>query len=140
MTVRAGTAVLAVLALAAAALPAAAARRARVEGRVEDADGRPVGGATVTVTAADLPDVREERTTGRKGRFKLVLRHPQLVYRYRIEKTGYRVLEREIAGRATAERRHTFVLERDPSSGAREAGADSPAAAQAAEPRSFDNV
>lgn len=79
--------------LLAATTPAAAARKARLVGKVVDADGKPVEGVRITITSPQLPDFQEVRTTDAKGAFLVDFRKVGVTYIYRFEKPGFQVTE-----------------------------------------------
>ena len=79
--------------LLAAATPAAAARKARLVGKVVDSDGKPVEGVRVTVTSPQIPDFQEVRITDAKGAFLVDFRKVGVTYVYRFEKPGYQLTE-----------------------------------------------
>jgi tetratricopeptide (TPR) repeat protein len=70
-----------------------AARKARVIGKIIDADGKPIQGVAVTATSPDIPSFKEVRTTDKKGVFIVDFEQVDVTYQYRFEKVGYQLLE-----------------------------------------------
>ncbi len=83
-----------------AATPASAAKakkkanRSIVEGTVSDQEQNPLAGVAVTMTLADRPDFREERTTDAKGRFEVEFAiEASAAAHFRFEKAGFEPYE-----------------------------------------------
>jgi len=82
--------------LAAAALGAAAAyavAQARLHGSIKDEQGRPVAGAKITVSLADVPSFKVEEVSDEKGNYALTLIDATRTYTYRFEKEGFQTME-----------------------------------------------
>ena len=87
---------IAALTLAAAALGAAAAyavAQARLHGSIKDEQGRPVAGAKITVSLADVPSFKVEEVSDEKGNYALTLIDATRTYTYRFEKEGFQTME-----------------------------------------------
>ena len=84
-----------------------AEREGRLIGKVEDPDGKPIQGVTITATADELPGLRMVEETDKKGVFKLDFEERFVEYRLRFVKEGYLTLESEqdwqLEGTARAE-------------------------------------
>ncbi len=72
---------------------AAAERKARLRGRIVDANGEPIQGVSVTVTSPDIPNFSVAKETDRRGMFIVDYSRVNVTYVYRFEKTGYQPLE-----------------------------------------------
>ena len=86
------TALLLILICLAPAL-AFAQKKARLVGKVVDAEGKPIQGVTVTATSPDMPKYRDVVTTDKRGSFILDFRDIDVTYHYRFDKPGYQTLE-----------------------------------------------
>jgi tetratricopeptide (TPR) repeat protein len=81
----------AVAALAAFGLAAVltAGAQARLKGRVSDSAGKPIEGATITVTTPNLRTFKMTLKSDRKGEWGTILNDATMPYHVRIEKEGY---------------------------------------------------
>ena len=70
-----------------------AQRGGRLVGKLIDAEGKPIVGATVTATSPEIPSFREIRTTDKKGAFIIDFREVGVTYHYRFDKPGYASLD-----------------------------------------------
>ncbi len=70
-----------------------AQRKARLLGKVVDAEGKPVQGVTVTATSPDIPKYRDVVITDKRGAFILDFRDVDVTYHYRFDKPGYQALD-----------------------------------------------
>jgi tetratricopeptide (TPR) repeat protein len=70
-----------------------AERKGRLIGKILDEEGKPLPGVVVTVTAPEIPDLRETKTTDKKGLFVVNFSRINVTYHYRFDKTGYQTLE-----------------------------------------------
>ncbi len=73
-------------------VPVWAGNEGRLVGSVVDPAGDPIDGVQVTATGQGF-DVRQERTTNKKGKFTLLLLDATKDYLLRLEKDGYRTIE-----------------------------------------------
>ena len=81
----------AVIALAAFGLAAVltAGAQARLKGRVSDSAGKPIEGATITVTTPNLRTFKMTLKSDKKGEWGTILNDATMPYHVRIEKEGY---------------------------------------------------
>ena len=70
-----------------------AERKGRLIGKVVDEGGKALPGVVVTVTALEISDLRETKTTDKKGFFVVDFSRINVTYHYRFDKTGYQTLE-----------------------------------------------
>lgn len=90
---------------------AVAGSQARVKGVVVDGDGRPVAGATITLTSDELASFEKQETTDDKGGFKVMILDATKTYRFVIEAEGFLTAERTIkVGVGTMDNEETFTL------------------------------
>jgi tetratricopeptide (TPR) repeat protein len=80
-----------VLALAAFGLAAVlfAGAQARMKGKVVDSSGKPIEGATVTITTPNLRTFKMSLKSDKKGEWGTILNDATMPYHVRIEKEGY---------------------------------------------------
>jgi Tfp pilus assembly protein PilF len=85
----------AVAALAAFGLAAVltAGAQARLKGRVSDSAGKPIEGATITVTTPNLRTFKMTLKSDKKGEWGTILNDATMPYHVRIEKEGYGAAE-----------------------------------------------
>lgn len=83
-------------------MPTAAADEIEVRGRVEDPEGQSVGSVVVSVTGADGFQTQVECDA--RGRFRLTLPSAAAAYDFRLERDGYRVLQRTVRPTAIDDR------------------------------------
>ena len=72
---------------------ASAERRGRLIGKIVDAEGTPLEGVSVAVSAPAIPGFRETRVTDKKGVFTVDFRQIDVTYHYRFEKVGFMSME-----------------------------------------------
>jgi Tfp pilus assembly protein PilF len=102
---------LVVLTVAVAGL-AAAARVARLIGKVVDTDGKPIAGVTVTATSPAISDFSQVTTTDEKGIFKVDFERTGVVYHYEFEKAGFVTLRIDQDWTMQGTDRHEFKMAR----------------------------
>ncbi len=71
-----------------------AGTQARIAGRVTDTSGKPIAGATVTVSSVDVAAFEKVLTTDKEGEFKLLLLDATQRYKLRVEAPGFQSQER----------------------------------------------
>jgi len=121
------------LALSCLALPApaAAARVARLIGKVVDSEGKPLAGVRVTTTSTAVPDFNAVTETDNKGIFKVDFEKTDVVYVYQLEKAGLVPLRVEQKWTVEGTDRHEFKMTRTEAPQVGELAAGAPAAGEA---------
>lgn len=103
--------VILVVVLAVLAGTAAAGPQARVSGIVIGTDGAPIGGATITITSAELPKYKKELVTAADGEFKVLILDATKVYLFTVTAPGHIEYNQEIKVMVgTTDNEFTFEL------------------------------
>ncbi len=74
---------------------ALAGAQARILGTVKDGQGKPIEGATVTITTQSLGNFKVVLTTDKDGKWGTILNDSTFTYDYLFEKQGYLAVKRE---------------------------------------------
>lgn len=95
---------LALVAVAAVATNAWAIGEARLNGKVVDADGKPIQGVTVTVTALEGKNVKQSSTTNKNGDYAIFLVEGRFPFKLTVAKEGLATYEETIKLKLAPER------------------------------------
>lgn len=71
-----------------------AGAQARIEGHVADRDGKPIKGATVTITSQEVAGFKKVAETNAEGEFKVLILDATRSYLFKVEAEGYQAEER----------------------------------------------
>ena len=93
---------------------ALASGQARVSGTVVDTAGKPIAGATITVTCPEAPTFKKVLETEQNGGFRLLLLDATKSYDFHVEASGYAPYDHAIkVGIGTMDNEFTFTLQSD---------------------------
>ena len=97
-----------------AASIALASGQARVSGTVVDTTGKPIPGATITVTCAEAPTFKKVLEAEQNGGFRLLLLDATKSYDFHVQAAGYASYDHVIkVGIGTMDNEFTFTLQSD---------------------------
>jgi|APFre7841882724_1041349.scaffolds.fasta_scaffold30357_1 Tfp pilus assembly protein PilF len=97
-----------------AASVALASGQARVSGTVVDTTGKPIGGATITVTCPEAPTFKKVLEAEQNGGFRLLLLDATKSYNFHVQAAGYAPYDHVIkVGIGTMDNEFTFTLQSD---------------------------
>jgi tetratricopeptide (TPR) repeat protein len=83
---------------------------ARIAAKIVDQDGKPVQGALVTVTSAEVPSFKHSKKTNKRGQTIVTFTVGTAVYDFTIEMEGYQTLKVEVQPRVGTIEDRVFTL------------------------------